>query len=148
MSLVGSLRDGSLVNRVYLHDRSPRIPGGPTVLAGPIPVFARGLAASDDSVGVRVRSWAHDEQGVCSYRVERSIADGPFEEVPAPDPTLWLAKSSIPIGAVGRFRLEATDCACGPGTPHIGPPERPTMMQEDGAGGAASAAWPGATGPA
>ena len=147
MSLVGSLGDGSLVNRVYLHDRTPRITGGPTVLAGPIPLFARGLAASAESVRVRVRSWAHDEQGVCSYRVERSIANGPFEEVPTADPTSWLAKTSIPIGAVGRFRLETTDCAGDPGTPHIGSSERPTMVQEDGPGVIASPAWTVQTGP-
>jgi hypothetical protein len=140
MSLIGG-SGGFIAGRVYLHDRTPQDPGGPTILGGPSPVFARGFAATDDTVGVRVRTWAHDEQGVCSYAVERSLGGGTFLPVPTSDPTLWLAKSSLVVGADGRFRVRATDCVGDAADPRIGPREGLTIVQENGAGVLTSPGW-------
>ena len=140
MSLIGG-PSGLIAGRVYLHDRTPRNPGGPTILGGPAPVFARGFAATDDTVGVRVRTWAHDEQGVCSYEIERSLGGAAFQPVPTNDPTMWLAKGSLAVGADGRFRVRATDCAGDAADPRIGPTERLTIVQENGAGVETSPGW-------
>jgi hypothetical protein len=124
------------------------VDGNPPVV-GTVPdaTLRKATTIASGQVPLLVRFAAHDPSGVCSYRLQRSVGGGTFQNVSLASKTATTKAVSLQPATTHRYRVSATDCVGNASTFVQGPPVILTAFQDSNARIAYTRAWARAAAP-
>ena len=110
-------------------DHSP-----PTIGTLPDAILRKATTIASGQVPLLVRWGASDPSGVCSYRLQRSVGAGSFQNVSLASKTATTKSVSLAAATTHRYRVSATDCVANASSFVQGPPVALTAFQDSSSG--------------
>jgi hypothetical protein len=113
----------------------------PTIGTLPDAILRKATTIASGQVPLLVRWGASDPSGVCSYRLQRSVGAGSFQNVSLASKTATTKSVSLAAATTHRYRVSATDCVANASSFVQGPPVALTAFQDSSSGIAYTRAW-------
>jgi hypothetical protein len=119
----------------------------PAVGTVPDAILRKATTIASGKVPLLVRWGANDSSGVCSYRLQRSVGGGSFQNVSLATKTATTKAVSLQPATTHRYRVSATDCVANASAFVPGPAVALVAFQDSNAGIAYTRAWARASAP-